>query len=147
MKLANGYAYNARHGEYLPNGIAEEFSDYEESDEPLPVPAWVTPELIADGFGDGPRMECYIRVECDETGLFARVRALFDSMVGGPFGADDDSFDYWPSGALLFCAMCADLAEPDHVRAAAAMRQQLIEGISRYEPGDEVHDRIMEILG
>jgi len=76
----------------------------------------VTADIVEDGFGPDengdPQGECFIRFEVDENGLFKAMKTLYDELIGGPFGGDDDSYDYWPSGALLLQAMLTDIAYP-----------------------------------
>lgn len=119
MKLttldAHTFAYCARHGEYLPKSDANwSADDMDADDDPLDVmrPGWVTKELIAAGFdsdGVDPSGSVFIRLNCDANELFERTIGLYNDLVGGPFGADDDTFDYWPSGVMLLISMIKDI--------------------------------------
>lgn len=129
MKIAkNEYGYNARHGEYMPEvALAEEwYADWKEMlDAPYVRPGWVTEELVEQGFGPDeegdPQGEYYIRLECDEAGLMNAIRSLFTQIGNGPAGGDDDTYDYWPSGVILFSAMGADLEDASNRAEFEAM--------------------------
>lgn len=125
MKVGeNQWAYCARHGEYLPDKVDAGWTWPDPEDEHEPRPEWVRDELREGAWDPDQPIGCYfIRLDCDEQELQRRVESLYHELMTGPGSGDDDLYDYWPSGALLFRAMRADA--PDQ-QACEEMRQRII---------------------
>jgi hypothetical protein len=117
MQTDNAFVYWAGHGEYMPKmveGVDQDCSVYVEEgeDDDEPTPAWVTDFVKATGWSweEGQPYGCYLRLVCDAAELRDRMMAFYEEVRQGPQGADDDTFDYWPSGMRLLRQMHADVA-------------------------------------
>lgn len=144
----NSYVYCSRHGEYQPNPelIAESWYGWDDEDSMSsddPRPAWITPEIIADGFQeDSPVGAHFIRLKAtDEAQLMVAMESLFEDLIGDEPTGDDTIYDYYPSGIRLLESMLADLKEQANVDRGEAMFVSLENHLRDLEL-----DEVLEVL-
>jgi hypothetical protein len=64
------------------------------------------------------------------------LKQLMEDVMGGPYGADDDTFDYWPSG-VRYCMQVAKHVSGDWPERVAKVAREAID-LRRPEFKDEL---------